>query len=192
MAVSSRISLLTTILFCYLVCTINLVHILSDFLWCLNLFLDVKHLDLSNRYQDSEIVVFLSGVGWGAVGCVLSMLYGFCVIPTCLQRALTGDSGPAFGTDAREVVHFVHTCPTIQAWRGRTLVDVWVKRQNGRLNETATLVSKHCKLQIKECDICMLENGPVSIWNIACHSVHGALRVFLSKRGKWSCFTREL
>lgn len=46
------------------------------------------------------------------------------VIITCWRGTLTGVSRPASGTDTGELVHFIHTRPTIQAWRRRTLIDV--------------------------------------------------------------------
>lgn len=55
------------------------------------------------------------------------------VIITCWKWALAGVSRPASGTDTRELVHFIHTCPTIQAWSRRTLIDVWERSTEKRV-----------------------------------------------------------
>lgn len=65
------------------------------------------------------------------------------VMPTCWQRALTGVSRPASGTDTGELVHFIHTCPTIQAWSGCTLIDVWVKSTERRVEQMICIMPNY-------------------------------------------------
>lgn len=65
------------------------------------------------------------------------------VVPTCWQRALTGVSRPASGTDTGELVHFIHTCPTIQAWSGCTLIDVWVKSTERRVEQIICIMPNY-------------------------------------------------